>query len=148
MNNKLSRRQVREKAVQTLFQLVNPLAETDPQTALEFAMMAGNDPEAGFDPEIKDTYLNQLVTGVSEHQEKLDHEIARYLTNEWTLDRIAKIDLTILRVAFYEVLMVSEEQVPAKVAVNEAIELSKLFSDEKSRQFVSGVLAQLLKAQA
>lgn len=141
--NKLTkRRQVREKAVQTLFQLIDAPEYLTKELATSFALEAGNDPEAGFD-EVSDGYLYELVDGVLSHQAQIDHEIESYLS-EWTIDRIAKIDLVILRVAFYEILFVSEEVVPAKVAVNEAIDLAKIFSDEKSRRFISGVLLEYL----
>ncbi|WP_446454292.1 transcription antitermination factor NusB [Tuanshanicoccus yangjingiae] len=143
MKNKLvKRRQVREKAVQTLFQLIEAPEYLTVEVATAFALEAGNDPEAGFD-EVGDAYLYEIVNGVLEHQEAIDREIGSFLS-DWTIDRLAKIDLVVLRVAFYELLYVDRELVPAKVAVNEAIDLSKLFSDEKSRRFVSGVLLEYL----
>ncbi|MBK0348440.1 transcription antitermination factor NusB [Aerococcaceae bacterium zg-ZJ1578] len=143
LKNKLvKRRQVREKAVQTLFQLIEAPEYLTVEVATAFALEAGNDPEAGFD-EVGDAYLYEIVNGVLEHQEAIDHEIESFLS-DWTIDRLAKIDLVVLRVAFYELLYVDRDLVPAKVAVNEAIDLSKLFSDEKSRRFVSGVLLEYL----
>lgn len=142
LSNKLSRHLVREKAVQTLFQLIEPTEDTTTHSALEFALYAGNDPDKGIEGPI-DAYLVELVEGVVAQQATLDEQINLYLT-DWSIDRIAKIDLTILRLAFYEVLFVDAQRVPNVVAVNEAIELSKAFSDDKSRHFVSGVLAKLL----
>lgn len=146
LNNKLSRHAVREKAVQTLFQLIEPQADTTTESALSFAMSAGNDPEDGYEGRI-DPYLREIVEGVVAQQETLDQQISQYLT-DWTIARIAKIDLTILRIAFYEILFVDIERVPNTVAVNEAIELSKSFSDDKSRNFISGVLAKVLDNHA
>lgn len=142
LSNKLSRHEVREKVVQTLFQLIEPTKDTTTQQALEFALLAGNDPEDGYEGPI-DAYLIELVDGVLAQKANLDEQINLYLT-DWSIDRIAKIDLTILRLAFYEVLFVDVNRVPNVVAVNEAIELSKGFSDDKSRHFISGVLAKLL----
>ena len=99
-------------------------------------MEAGNDPEAGFD-EVEDQYLFELIKGVQENRDEIDQTIEKYLP-DWTIDRLNRIDLVVLRVALYELMYVSRETVPAKVAVNEAIDLSKLFSDEKSRRFVMG----------
>lgn len=140
---KLSRRAVREKAVQSLYQLINAQETFESEAAIAFALEAGDDPEAGFQGSV-DPYLQRLVKGVFENKEALDALISDYLTEDWALERIASIDLTILRLAFYELVYVDEEEVPAKVKVNEAIELSKTFSDDKSRKFISGVLAQYL----
>lgn len=146
LNNKLSRHIVREKAVQTLFQLIEPQEDTTTESALEFALLAGNDPEEGFEGRV-DAYLREIVEGVIAQQATLDEQIENYLT-DWTISRIAKIDLTILRIAFYEILFVDSARVPNTVAVNEAIELSKSFSDDKSRNFISGVLAKALDNHA
>lgn len=144
LTNKLTkRRQVREKAVQSLFQLFEDKKEISAQEAIEFALEAGNDPDKGFD-EVSDSYLFTLVSGVQEHRDAIDKEIEGHLSQDWTIGRIAKIDLAILRLAFYEILFAGEEVVPAKVAVNEAIDLAKFFSDDKSRLFVSGVLLDYL----
>lgn len=142
MNKLVKRRQAREKAVQTLFQLINAPEYLTTDVALEFALEAGNDPQEGF-TQVKETYVYDIIQGVLDNQEAIDQVITQYLS-DWTLERIARIDLVILRVAFYELLFGNLTDVPEKVAVNEAIDLSKLFSDEKSRRFVSGVLLKYL----
>ncbi|MCW6652870.1 transcription antitermination factor NusB [Aerococcaceae bacterium NML210727] len=140
---KLTRRQVREKAVQTLYQLLDPQADTTLESALAFSLEAGNDPEAGFE-HIQDEYLQELVAGVQTQLETIDQQITTLLTEGWTLQRLAKIDLAILRLGFYEVLYVDNEKVPPQVAVDEAIELSKTFSDGKSTKFIAGVLSKFI----
>lgn len=87
-------------------------------------------------------YLTTLVDGVLAHQDELDALISQYLSAGWQLSRIAKTDLVILRVAFFEIEHVPE--VPNRVAVNEALELAKKFSDDRSRRFINGVLAHTL----
>ncbi len=87
-------------------------------------------------------YLQQLVTGVLANQADLDAKIDQYLSTGWQLKRIAKTDLVIMRIAFYEIDYV--EEVPNRVAVNEALELAKNFSDDQSRRFINGVLAHTL----
>jgi len=72
----------------------------------------------------------------------LDAKIDQYLSTGWQLKRIAKTDLVIMRIAFYEIDYV--EEVPNRVAVNEALELAKNFSDDRSRRFINGVLAHTL----
>lgn len=88
-------------------------------------------------------YVKNTVKVVSENLEKIDSIITGSLVN-WKLDRISKVNLTILRLAVGEMLFV--EDVPEKVAINEAIELTKRYSDEKSVSFVNGVLDKAFKS--
>lgn len=140
------RRHIREKAIQSVFQLIDRPDQVTVDQAISFSLEAGNDPENGYD-ESGNPYLTELVYGVQANREAIDSEIKRFLS-DWTIDRIAKIDLAILRVAIYEILFVDDELVPAKAAVNEAIDLAKLFSDDKSRIFISGVLLEYLNQLA
>ncbi|KRL93099.1 transcription antitermination protein NusB [Levilactobacillus hammesii DSM 16381] len=87
-------------------------------------------------------YLTTLVQGVLANQAELDAQIDQYLSTGWQLKRIAKTDLVIMRIAFFEIEHV--EEVPNRVAVNEALELAKNFSDDRSRRFINGVLAHTL----
>ncbi len=88
------------------------------------------------DPELNEFAL-QLVLGVLEHQDQLDKIIAEFSKN-WRLERIARIELTIMRLALFE--MLHRQDIPFKVAINEGIELSKKFGDDKSGRFVNGIL--------
>ncbi|HJA73640.1 MAG TPA: transcription antitermination factor NusB [Candidatus Limosilactobacillus faecipullorum] len=89
------------------------------------------------------TFLEELVTGVVDHQAELDQLIQEHLASGWTLNRIARPNLVILRLATYELRYNSE--VPTAVVINEALELAKDFSDETSRKFINGVLGNLEK---
>ncbi|ETY74521.1 transcription antitermination factor NusB [Lactiplantibacillus fabifermentans] len=136
----LTRHEIREKAFQALFALnANPEADEN-----ELYQQLLN-PDETAEVEIP-SYLSTLVTGVLEHQTELDEMIQPYLSSTWSLDRLAKTDLIILRIAFYELNYVDD--VPSKVAVNEAIELAKAFSDDRSRKFVSGVLGKAVTNEA
>lgn len=84
-----------------------------------------------------------LAYGVWSKQEELDRIIAS-LSQHWRIERIAKIELTILRLALFEIL--HRPDIPVKVAINEAIELAKQFGDENSRGFVNGILDAAAKA--
>jgi len=79
----------------------------------------------------------KLLKGVREELQTLDGIVAAYSQN-WRLDRIARVEITILRLALYEMLFL--EDVPVNVAINEAIELTKKFGDRKSNKFVNGIL--------
>lgn len=89
--------------------------------------------------EIEDTtFVNELVDGVLEHQDTLDEQI-RPLAPEWPLEQIARIDRAVLRLGLFELLH-RKEQVPPKVAINEAVELAKAFGSDNSSKFINGVL--------
>ena len=83
-------------------------------------------------------HINDIVQGVIAKNEELDEKIRKYLKG-WTMDRISKTDLAILRLAIYEITY--REDIPYKVSVNEAVELAKTFSDSTSSSFINGVLA-------
>ncbi|MBO0475939.1 transcription antitermination factor NusB [Vagococcus sp. DIV0080] len=86
-------------------------------------------------------YVELVVTGVKEHQAELDTLIEKHL-KRWKVNRIAKTDLVILRLALFEMLYVSD--IPHKVSLNEALELAKTFSDDESRRFINGVLSSAM----
>ena len=89
-------------------------------------------------------FAEQLVGGVLEHKKDLDMLIGKYATN-WKVSRMQIVDRNILRLGAYELLWL--EEVPAKVTVNEAIELAKDFGDEEAAKFVNGVLDKVLAAE-
>lgn len=129
----LNRHQIRKSAFQTLFALTsNPSA--DVATIYEQVLEGQDEVPA---------YLTELVDGVIAHQDELDASIQKLLAAKWRLSRLAKTDLVILRIALYEIQYVDE--VPTAVAINEALELTKMFSDDKSKGFVNGVLGNFEK---
>lgn len=85
----------------------------------------------------KEAFARSIVHGVWNNLESLNEIISSYSKN-WRIQRIARIELTILRLAVYEMLY--SPDIPIKVAINEAIELAKAFGDENSRNFVNGIL--------
>lgn len=92
--------------------------------------------EEPFDAE--DTaFAEAVAAGVEAHVEELDTLIASHAI-DWSIDRIARVDLCILRVALYEMLYRSD--VPSGAAINEAVELAKRFGGEKSYAFINGIL--------
>ncbi len=86
-------------------------------------------------------YINEISHGVYLKSKELDEDISKHLKG-WTMDRICKTDLAILRLAIYEI--VYRDDIPYKVSINEAVELAKLFSEENSPSFVNGVLAEII----
>lgn len=124
----MKRRTAREKALQTLFQI--DVSNIDPKEAITHAL----------DEQESDPFFEELVFGVLEQKDKLDDMISQHLVN-WKLDRIANVDRAILRLSVYE--MVYQEDIPVSVSMNEAIELAKLFGDDKASKFVNGVLSNI-----
>jgi ADP-ribose pyrophosphatase YjhB (NUDIX family) len=88
--------------------------------------------------------MEELLRGVLARRADLDLVIGK-AAPEWPLERIAPVDRNVLRVGLYELLFADREKVPAKVAINEAIELAKSFGGENSGRFVNGVLGAVYK---
>lgn len=87
-------------------------------------------------------YLNEVVLGINNNIDTIDEIILKNLKN-WNINRIAKIDLAILRVAVYEIKYISD--IPFKVSANEAVELAKIYGDQNSKSFVNGLIAKVIK---
>ena len=83
------------------------------------------------------SFAEEIVRGTIEHCSEIDHEIKDYAQN-WSFQRIAKVDLAILRLAIYELLY--RKDIPPVVSINEAIDLSKIFSIPDARRFINGIL--------
>ena len=89
-------------------------------------------------------YIDMVVRGVKENLEEIDKIILSKLKN-WSLDRIAKIDLAILRLAIYEIKYLDD--IPEKVSANEAVELAKIYGNNESKNFVNGVIAAVIESK-
>ena len=95
------------------------------------------------EPRSKDrAYIQLLLEGVLSHLEEIDGRIAA-VSQGWALDRMARVDLTILRLATFELLY--EEDVPGSVVVNEAINLARRYSEPNSARFINGILGTILR---
>lgn len=89
-------------------------------------------------------FMEKVLDGVLQKQKELDLVIEK-AAPDWPLDRISPVDRNILRLGLYELLFADRKEVPAKVAINEAIELAKQFGGENSGRFVNGVLGAVYK---
>lgn len=124
----MKRREAREKALQALFQI--DVGKVEKETALEHVIEESQ----------ADSYLMELVDGATDHAAEVDRMIESNLEN-WKLDRLSNIDRNILRLTTYELLY--SKDVPQNAAINEAIELAKLFGDDQSPKFVNAVLSKI-----
>ena len=132
-----ARRQAREMALQVLFQL-EYAAGLDPLTALNGFREAVSAPEDAW------RYAAHLLEGVQGQKTAVDELIQAHMAH-WRLDRLALVDLNILRIAAFE-LRFGNEEVPAAVAINEAIEIAKKYGSSDSGKFVNGILDQIRKS--
>ena len=99
-----------------------------------------------FGPGLEEEYgfINRLVSGTLEHLSKIDAIIEK-AAPAWPIEQITAVDRAVLRLGLYELLMGNRDEVPPKVAINEAIELGKAFGGESSGKFVNGVLGTVYR---
>ncbi|WP_101844247.1 transcription antitermination factor NusB [Halobacillus sp. Marseille-P3879] len=126
----MKRRLAREKAFQALFQMDS--SEISAHEAIDHVLNEGE----------SDDFLTQLVLGVLENKEQIDTWIESHLEN-WTFARLARVEKTLLRMAAYEIKF--NEDVPSQVAINEAVELAKIFGEDQSGKFINGVLSKMIR---
>lgn len=86
---------------------------------------------------IKDTVLK-----IIELNSNLEEQISKNLKSEWNIDRISKINISILKIAIYEIIYI---KLPYKVVINEAVEIAKKYGEDTSPSFVNGILASVIK---
>ena len=87
-------------------------------------------------------YIKNVILGIEKNKEQILTNIEKNLKEDWKLSRISKMDLSILELAIYEIEF---SEIPYKVAINEAVELAKKYGEDKSKKFVNGVLASIVK---
>ncbi len=134
-----NRHLARSVVLQTLFEWdTTHASEADARTILarNVAEFGGND--------VDQPFMDSLLLGVLAKKDDIDLVIGK-AAPEWPLERIAPVDRNILRLGLFELLFADRSQVPAKVAINEAIELAKTFGGDSSGRFVNGVLGAIYK---
>ncbi len=95
------------------------------------------------DKEAKE-YIVDAINGIRKHIDEINNLIKKNLKADWTIERISKVDFSILKLAIYEI---KYKEIPYKVAINEALEISKKYGEETSRNFINGILASVVKEQ-
>ena len=133
--SEMTRRESREAAIELIYEsLFSP--ERDAEEVIGLAE------EIRFEAKISG-FARQLYTTVQEHVGEIDTKIAECADN-WRIDRIGRVTLSVLRLAACELMYFSD--IPTEITVNEALELTKKFDDEKTVGFVNGVLGKLAKS--
>ena len=133
--NNMTRREIREQVFKMLFRV-----EFYNQEEMSEQIALCEDDACSWKEKDK-TYIFEKVEKISEKIEEIDAKINE-VSEGWKTGRMGKVDLTLIRLAVYEMLY--EEDVPAKVAINEAVELAKQYGTDNSPSFVNGVLAKLV----
>ncbi|WP_068785174.1 transcription antitermination factor NusB [Paenibacillus phocaensis] len=140
----MKRRLAREIAVQSMYQMeMNEVDANEAVTMLLTEAMEENESEVELsDVDATRSFVLELVNGTWSRKETIDALLEDYLKG-WQISRLSKVDRQVLRLATYE--MIFRDDVPGKVAVNEAIELSKHFGTAESGKFVNGVLGKMIQ---
>ena len=144
----VSRRRAREIALQVLYS-IDANADVDPSAALAFYFdrfaaeerEEAADAEEGAPADADQSYVETLVREVSQHRAEID-DVLGQLSRNWRIERIARVERTILRMALYELKF--RNDIPARVTINEAIELAKRFGSADAPAFVNGLLDSAL----
>ena len=131
----MNRREIREQVFKMLFQTeFYEEAEMDEQIGISMEELAETN-------EGKRAYIEQKLREIYKRREEIDALINEKATG-WKTNRMAKVDLALIRLAVYEIRY--EEDIPTGVAINEAVELAKIYRSDGAPSFVNGVLAKLL----
>ena len=98
--------------------------------------------EQEIDQEKVKTYITQTINGINENEEAILRLISQNLKEKWDISRISKVNITLLKLATYEIVYA---KLPYKVVVNEVVEIAKKYGDENSPSFINGILANIIK---
>ena len=132
----MNRSAIRENAFKLIYSLEIQKAENiEEQIDLFFESNEIKDEEAK-------EYIKNVILGINKNEKEILDSIQENLKEEWKLNRISKMDLSVLKLAIYEIKF---SEVPYKVSINEAVELAKKYGEDKSKKFVNGILASIVK---
>ena len=87
-------------------------------------------------------YIKDIINGINSNSQEIEEIIKKCLTEKWTIDRISKINLSILKLAIYEI---KYKDIPYKAEINEAVELAKKYGEDTASKFINGALASAVK---
>lgn len=135
----MSRPKSREAAIKIVYQ--NGFLESDLQKVLDTYYVACEEDEL---KNLEKDFIRDIVFGVNEHMSELDALINEF-SKEWTLDRMSRVDIAVLRVAIYEMLY--RPDIHPSVSINEAVEFAKKYSYEDAGSFVNGILGGIYSAK-
>ena len=132
----MRRTEIRELAFKLIYSLeIQKIHDLDEQIELFLESNEINDKQAI-------NYIKDCINGIEGHKEEINKIIQDSLTQEWKIERISKISLSLLKLAIYEI---KYKDIPYKVEINEVVELAKTYGEESSSKFINGALAKVVK---
>ena len=134
----MTRTETRQIAFELLYSLEIQKTEASEQEEQINLFLEGQDIQ---DKKVKD-YAIDMINGIEENKEEIQSLISQNLKEKWDISRISKINITLLKLAIYEIVY---KKLPYKVVVNEVVELAKKYGDDNSPSFINGVIANVIK---
>lgn len=134
----MTRTEIRELTFELLYSLeIQKMEQEEYNKQIELFLV-----EQNVSQEKAKTYMTETVNGIAKNKEKILELISQNLKEKWDISRVSKINLTLLKLATYEIMYT---ELPYKVVVNEAVEIAKKYGDDTSPSFINGVLANIIK---
>lgn len=134
----MTRTEIRELTFELLYSLeIQKMEQEEYNEQIELFLV-----EQNVSQEKAKTYMTETVNGIAKNKEKILELISQNLKEKWDISRVSKINLTLLKLAIYEIMYT---ELPYKVVVNEAVEIAKKYGDDTSPAFINGVLANIIK---
>ena len=134
----MTRTETRELTFELLYSLeVQKMEQEEYNEQIELFLV-----EQNVSQEKAKTYMTETVNGIAKNKEEILELISQNLKEKWDISRVSKINITLLKLATYEIMYT---ELPYKVVVNEAVEIAKKYGDDTSPAFINGVLANIIK---
>lgn len=134
----MTRTEIRELTFELLYSLeIQKMEKEEYNEQIEMFLV-----EQNISQEKAKTYMTETVNGIAKNKEKILELISQNLKEKWDISRVSKINLTLLKLATYEIMYT---ELPYKVVVNEAVEIAKKYGNDTSPAFINGVLANIIK---
>ena len=134
----MTRTEIRELTFELLYSLeIQKMEQQEYNEQIELFLV-----EQNVSQEKAKTYMTETILGINENEEEILKLISQNLKEKWDISRVSKINITLLKLATYEIVYT---ELPYKVVVNEAVEIAKKYGDDTSPAFINGVLANIIK---
>ena len=134
----MTRTEMRELTFELLYSLeIQKMEQQEYNEQIELFLV-----EQNVNQEKVKTYMTETINGIAKNKEEILELISQNLKEKWDISRVSKINITLLKLATYEIVYT---ELPYKVVVNEAVEIAKKYGDDTSPVFINGVLANIIK---
>ena len=134
----MTRTEIRELTFELLYSLeIQKMEQQEYNEQIELFLV-----EQNVSQEKAKTYMTETINGIAKNKEEILELISQNLKEKWDISRVSKINITLLKLATYEIVYT---ELPYKVVVNEAVEIAKKYGDDTSPAFINGVLGNIIK---